>query len=270
MKFTLMEFWKMAEEFDASWFELSNYNAVETFDISDWYFQLGKRQALHLSILINIDPIEKRKVGEWMHPYHKWTANELIESIKDQPIFVNKKPEMPVLSVKDAVFSDLHLVGFSNNNQENVSTLSIVEFISTFPYTPLSPPPPMASSNYKPMLTIDINASDEQLKKEFEEWLNDFRKTTKYKAREKIFTSKTMEKWVEYKVLPYLDLTLIAKAENKRLTQHKLGELLFPNEDKVDTTERIRATAKKHAKPLLDRKTLAALRIQAKRGIKNA
>ncbi|HEY5138108.1 MAG TPA: DUF6387 family protein, partial [Methylococcales bacterium] len=89
-------------------------------------------------------------------------------------------------------------------------------------------------------LTIDIGASDEQLMNDFSQWLKNHRTITKHKVREKRFTSKDFEKWRNNKVLPYLDLTLIANAEDKQLTQNTVGRLLFPNEYNVDLTERIR------------------------------
>lgn len=253
----------MTGAFEASWFKLSNYDAVETFDINEWYFQLEKRQALRLSILINNDLAERLKVGGWMHPHYEKTAKELIESIKDQPIFVNDKREMPVRSVTDTVLFDLRFASVWNNNQENASDLSFDKFISTFPYMPVAPRKSIESYCCS-ILTVDINASDQQLKNDFEEWLKDFRQTTKYEAEKKSIAPNALRKWAKHKVLPYLDLTLIAEAEKKRLTQNKLGNLLFPEEVEVDTTERIRATVAPLAEKLLDRKTLAVLMVQAK------
>ena len=111
------------------------------------------------------------------------------------------------------------------------------------------------------MLTVELNATDEQLKVDFEIWLKQQRETKSIK-REKMFTDKDIAKWRNNKILPYLDLTLIARAEGIKLTQHALGKMLFPEEYDVDLTERIRRTIKPMADLLLSTDYRNALEIQ--------
>ena len=65
-----------------------------------------------------------------------------------------------------------------NNIPCNDTDLSINEIISTFPYVTVSPHNSIVSDSYNPIITVDINAADAQLKRDFELWLKGIRETT--------------------------------------------------------------------------------------------
>lgn len=108
---------------------------------------------------------------------------------------------------------------------------------------------------------IDLSASDEQVRNDFEKWLKDYRKNTEHKHEpvKKNFTDKDMSKWVEYRVLPYLDLMLVAKYEGKKIRQKKIVELIFPDYVELD---KLRKTIKPEAERLMKYKTLSAIAAQ--------
>lgn len=301
----------MAEELDTTWFNLRKYDAVKSFKAADWYFQLEKRKVIRDYVQIYIE--KKIQCGGWMDPWYENNCKKCIESIKAQPIFVNEKQEPPSLSVRDALISDLDCV--RHNDHVNVSNLSFDEFINNFRSQPITPRPLIPASSYKVMLTIDINASNAQLKKEFNEWLKSYRMSVKEefnnwhdnekvwldsvannpkgnpndplvldknmvdqrlknlgsykklahsKDREELFEIKKIEQWHKHRILPYLDLVLIAKATEKKLTQIKIANVLYNDLKNEDITKYIRDNPSKLAKTLLDEKTLEALRVQAK------
>lgn len=254
---------KMTNTSNFNWFDLNKYTAVETFDIDDWHLQLDKRQMIHLFAKENPDTL--KRIGESRWEYINGRAKIFIASIKENPIFIEEKRKNSVLSVRDTDLNDLHLATYTNNNLEK-ALYSLKDIFGHNAGRELVLPKSKTKSAYgnTAMLTIDLSATDEQLKKNFSEWLKTQRTITQYTIREKQFTSKDFEKWINNKVLPYLDLTLIANAEDIQLTQNKLGRLLFPDEYNIDLTERIRRSVKPLAEWLLDKKTVEAIRIQAR------
>lgn len=252
-----------------SWFDLNKYAAVETFDIDDWYYQLQKRQWIHLFAKETPEIVARLGESRWKHAQSR--AKTHINSIKEDPIFTTEKLKHSVLTVRNTDYDDLYLATIDNQNFENIlnSSNALNSLQTIFGHKPgweLVIPQTETKSTYgkRAIVTIDLCATDEQLKKEFSEWLDNQRKIIKFTVREKRFTAKDLEKWTNNKVLPYLDLTLIAIAENIQLTQNKIGRLLFPDEFDVDLTERIRRSVKPLAEWLIDKKNLEAIRFQAK------
>ncbi len=112
-------------------------------------------------------------------------------------------------------------------------------------------------------LTVDLSATDEQLIADYKRCLTASRKALGKVAPQQNFCAKDFCKWFENGILPYIDLTLWARAHNISITQNALGEAIFPNEDDADTTERIRRTTKPQATYLLREETCRALEYQA-------
>jgi hypothetical protein len=151
-----------------------------------------------------------------------------------------------------------------NKSLENVFNSLEGNYLDKNEHQLVISPSDKGSPYERAMLTVNLGATDEQLITDFGEWLKTHRSITNYKIREKRFTSKDFSKWISHKVLPYLDLSLIADAENKLLTQNLLGRMLFPDEYNVDLTERIRRSVKPLAEWLLDKKTIQALSFQVR------
>lgn len=252
----------MTEEFDTSWFDLRKYDAVESFDISDWYFQLEKRQTIHLFAKENQDLMDRVHISRWKVINN--SAKKYIASIKENPVLDVSKYKRTIQSVGDTNFFDLRMAASDNDEIKKLINAPVDDF--DFKKSDCLIISRAKSSVYanRAMLTVDLSATDEQITQDFNEWLKSHRLTANYKVRGKRFSSKDLRKWINYKILPYLDLTLIADAEDKILTQNVLGRILFPDEYNVDLTERIRRSVKPIAKHLLDKRILEALHIQAK------
>lgn len=73
-------------------------------------------------------------------------------------------------------------------------------------------------------VVINLSASDEQIKNDFSHWLTHYRQAINYQHLKMLFTQADFEYWVEYGVIPYLDLVLIAKIEDKKITQNKMAQ----------------------------------------------
>jgi hypothetical protein len=111
-------------------------------------------------------------------------------------------------------------------------------------------------------VTIDLDATNEQIKNDFSHWLTHYREASGYRVPKKIvhkksFTQKTFDTWIKFGLIPYLDLVLVAKIEGKEITQEKLGELIFPDETTTNRNleYRIRTITKPEAERLMEDST---------------
>ncbi len=112
-------------------------------------------------------------------------------------------------------------------------------------------------------VVVDLSATDEQILTDFRHWLSTFRKVIGITAPPRNFDERQFKDWIDSRVVPYIDLTLWTQANNIIITQNTLGEALFPDEDSIDTTERIRRTVKPKAEHLLREETARALEYQS-------
>jgi hypothetical protein len=78
-------------------------------------------------------------------------------------------------------------------------------------------------------VVINLSASDEQFKNDFSHWLTHYWQAINDQHQKMLFTQADFDYWIEYGVIPYLDLVLIAKIEDKKITQNKMAQLVFPN-----------------------------------------
>ncbi len=111
-------------------------------------------------------------------------------------------------------------------------------------------------------MTINLFATDEQIKQDFTDWLENSRRMADIKPQKKLFSQVNFDYWIEYGVIQYLDLVLIAKIEGKKITQNQLARLIFPNEHEIDIVERLRKVTKPTAESLMKNQTYKSLSLQ--------
>jgi hypothetical protein len=113
---------------------------------------------------------------------------------------------------------------------------------------------------------IDLTSTDERIVEDFRHWLN--QKRAYLKARRgrhsvRKFTQADLHQWANMQVLAYIDLKMLAGTLGVRIPFHMFGELLFPDEIGVDTTERVRKNVAPLAAYLMDSAILDAMESQA-------
>jgi hypothetical protein len=114
-------------------------------------------------------------------------------------------------------------------------------------------------------LEVDLTCSDSEITAAFSGWL----KRTRDKAKNKIpntkrrkyklkqFSSATLRKWHDAKVLAYLDLVAWNSLKCNKVTSKTLGSILFPNpKDPRDSTTLINDTVKPLAYELISKNIL--------------
>jgi len=89
-----------------------------------------------------------------------------------------------------------------------------------------------------------------------------YRKACGYYSHEKNFTNKNLAEWNKWRLLPYIDLMLVAKANRAEITQNKIARLIFDDELEVDIVDRLRRTTKPKAEWLIREETVTAIHAQ--------
>lgn len=98
-------------------------------------------------------------------------------------------------------------------------------------------------------LRVDLEAPDELLEAEFDAWLSlqRQRQASSGEITPRMASEADFADWCKYRVLPYIDLAFAMDYEGFRLTQERLGDLLFPDEPDVSIAERIRKVTRPKA-----------------------
>lgn len=112
---------------------------------------------------------------------------------------------------------------------------------------------------------INLEASDEQIKKDFATWLDKERKRRGKPAPKKNFSDAELDSWYESSVLPYLDLLFWAELEEVKISQYVIAQAIFPDAYSMDCDTdplgRLKTTKKK-ADYLMHHDTMKLLELQ--------
>lgn len=231
-----LPFNRLAKMKDFEWFDLNNYERARYFTAVDWEHHLRLRMWPkpkhnnsdgHIAHLVNqfkTNPLDD-KCGFWIVPSSESSVNELI-----------------IMPHQQGVSStDTGLTGSHKFPSVDIATQRAISQRS---------------------LTINIDATDKQIEKDFADWLKKLRAEQLGGNVKNSFTNTVYERWIKYNVLAYLDLMIVAEVERKELTQDMAGELLFPHEYNITLADRIKDTVVKWAKNATSPRTLKALAAQ--------
>ncbi len=112
------------------------------------------------------------------------------------------------------------------------------------------------------LITIDLEAPDDLILREFSEWLAVQRSVegaSGQRGPKKCFDRSDFEDWIDFRVLAFIDLRFACMNGECRLTQHVIGEALFPDEYNVSLAERVRKAVLPRADLLMSARTRAAM-----------
>jgi hypothetical protein len=280
---------KKLNELDTSWFDLKNYAALKTMSLEGWIYQLEMRS--HFDMELNNRPADpndesaympeivkelKKGVfdvpseGNYFHDRHKWRSEAVLNGSSFSTVLVSGLTAGDIWTMVDdddlsTVWPACKQVSDSRLNNDldpamvAVSNTPIDLLIETFPNLA--------------HIVVNLSATDEQIKKDFGFWLEQYREASGYPPHKKLFTQLDFDHWVKFGAIQYLDLMLMAKIEGKKITQNQLANLIFPDEQDVDTVERIRKVTKPTAESLIKSEIHDALSTQLAdqnvRGMKN-
>ncbi len=244
------------QELDTSWFDLKNYEKLKELNLCEWVGLLTWR-----GLIISVTPYN---FGFFkVSPVNKW----IIES-------ANKSNKSETFSVQNMTVADIGVIQQSEklNNAlqifDELTDSDFNNFLRQYPnlrqqqseyYKQFLSPISSFFDNQMHYVSVNLKASDEQIMSDFRQWLSEYRKITgieqpivkKRKNPLPAFTNNDLSRWVEYRVLPYIDLTMIAQLEGKEMTYPKIANLIFPDVYDVDIVERVKKTTKPEADRLI-------------------
>ncbi|MFI3157510.1 MAG: DUF6387 family protein [Methylococcaceae bacterium] len=275
----------MTKELDTRWFDLKNYEALKAMSIEGWAWQLEARNHFHTiasgysklsdddhnwmhetwlsiapTIKAGIVPLDPNDVMD----RYMWRADEIVNGNSFSTASVDSLTSCDLWSIaKDDDLSHVwdaclcvvadNYEGDHNNELSKIANTPI-DFHIKKNFSSLA--------DSLAHVAINLAATDEQIKNDFTHWLTHYRKAVDIQPQKKLFNQVDFDYWVKFGVVPYLDLTLIAKIEGKKITQNKLAQLIFPDEIDVDIVERLRKVTKPTAEMIIKSETYKTLSAQ--------
>ena len=268
-----------------AWFEISKYDKVSSLKLYEWYDQISKRQDLDNDIFLYMNnDIDEIRAWENL--------------IKTNPIIENNDN-----LIQDRIIKEFGLGGvISDHAQESVSDFTVADYTSMnraidlmgldealenhsnhgtynteewFKLNNLPVELLMYEKHWINMtrlaLTVNLEASDEQLSADFTSWLKKARINFNSNATEKMFTSTDFEDWCEYAILPYYDLSTWARLNGSEFTSAIMSQAIFPNAGIAGFCgeSRVRRETKKRSKEIFDYNAIRAMQAQVNKMAKN-
>lgn len=278
----------MVNDSDFSWFNLNNYDRYASMSLEDWQWQLQIRTIMH--DLINYAPGLKFCFEE-----------NLINGIKNG--FVERG------SYACLSFSEAFTQNDAKRRESSVKSITSLQFWKIFQYefdnkelveackhgesfchkegcnrelAKLANNP--HAINRRKLLkrrkysqfeiSVDLNANDKVLKRDFDDWLASVRKTIgpkdRYTAKVTEITTAELKKWIEFKCIPYLDLKFmwIYDGNDEDVFKGQVVEnLLYPNDlnEDYDPGERARKQTKNWANRIIETNVARIIELQLRR-----
>ncbi|WP_027157897.1 DUF6387 family protein [Methylobacter luteus] len=279
----------MAEELDTSWFDIKNYEVLKTLSIDGWANVLGARYANHYGMT-------ERDCPWWMdtripYPFLLPRAAKLRKGIvyngtnnigldykvnsilKGDPFSTTSVNSLSSYELALLVDDDLpqvweacrHVAEYDarcfDSDSDLIPDKNLTKIASTS--HDINVRQGWNTSHHLAYVAIDLYATDEQIKEDFNHWLTNYRKEVKHQSPEKLFKQADFDYWIKFSIIPYLDLMFISRLEGKKITQNKMAGLIFPEEYNVDRVERLRKVTKPEADHLIKNKIYEALSAQS-------
>lgn len=287
----------MSKKFDTSWFDLSKYDELKNLDLLNWCCQIWARQHLFDyfvnpdnkefistddsrllldNMLLRAQSIKSHPiiVDDGMADLYRRDQQELNDGWLNRDAYPFNSHSIRNVTLRDVCFASDYLPDILLDmfgTEEPVLNVDATDEDSELAQKPFSwclgnlddtASDYINTSDAYSWVEVNLNASDEQIVKDFQRWLVGHRKAIEHFSTPKNFTVKMFNDWIDWKLLPYIDLMIVAKQEKKSITQSKIARLIFPNEYDVDITERVRRTTKLNAEWLMRWETLLAIHNQ--------
>lgn len=277
------------QELDTSWFDLKNYKELEYFDLEDWHRQLIIRVFSVYDGELDIQRIKEKPIYGLFDNSDYLTNSILNFYVKSVSHSFDTK------SVKSAIVKDID-DRFKNNwgkdfldYRKKIATINeyvnnpkffiekhgeIDKFLFIHTLKEMDMLDTLLDSekySSKPLVSVNLKATNEQIISDFTHWLTEYRKIAGYPPVQKKdstkplkeFGCKEFKQWIDHRVLPYIDLMLVEAHEGKFLKEETLANLIFPDMDYIlQSKDKLKNTVKPIANWLLSESTLKAMELQ--------
>ena len=260
------------------WFDLSNYDVCSTWALGDWAQAVGLRSFL---IQLAEDHQNHPSGDHWRHVIlqHVGSNAQLPtcqedDDENDEPAALPPRKSVAALSLEEATFIHHR---FRDSLENRDCAILSEEDAKLLIKTPEDSPfandvydetlfkklgYEVAAELYFTHVTVDLSAPDEILFEDFKHYVETERARLNWHSRTKRFSPRDFQDWHQNRLLPFLDLTLWARAKEVKLTNADIAEILFPDEYDVDLVSRVRRTVKPKAELLVSDAIVDALHAQ--------
>lgn len=111
-------------------------------------------------------------------------------------------------------------------------------------------------------VAVHLLATNEQIMSDFQRWLEETRQAYGVPAPKKNFSKSVLHRWVEHRLLPYLDLHLLHAFLGNDLPAVKAADMVFPDMRGTVGEDKIRKTVKPQALELISDEMMLALQAE--------
>ncbi|WP_374086774.1 DUF6387 family protein [Methylomicrobium lacus] len=277
-------------EIDTSWFDLKNYEALKTMSTDGWAKALSIRHQIYFSSIESDSPcqpgrpprtfllkkVEALKKGVVISNENadaglNYKVNSILNGDPFSTFSVNSLSsyELAQLATNPNLSQVWeacnHMYELDANRYDDKLSLIPDRNLTEIAWTPHDVNLRQQSNSPHPLayVAVNLDSTNEQIIKDFDHWLTHYRKQVDLISRKNLISQKDFNHWIDYRIIPYLDLTLIAKIEGRKLTQHKLAQMIFPDEYNVDIVGRLRQVTKPEAERVMKNHIHKALSAQS-------
>lgn len=246
-------------------FSLSNYAATKDFGIADWLVNLEFRA---LRINWHIDPPSNE--------YAKYVLNNSLLPLSTCEAILKAgltkhfhETQVRSYSVYEGLSSNYFFNGDDRLKKYTDAFLNLESPDSSKSYDLLEKTPMWKAlqegginSDGEIDVCVNLQASEEQLVKEFREWVRGVKTEMGIDVPKRDISEQDLKNLSTFNLLPYLDLMYWAKSENCDISHQTLGLALFPDEYEKSLAERIRKVVAPQARKIVTYDYCAYLRSQ--------
>jgi len=260
----------MSEQLDTSWFDLKKYDELINLNLIGWLRQIEVRsfidKLLHdKNSSFNCQSFEglSSTLLERIYLDEFARADAFLTAIKKNPVIPNDPNSQdfdrewrkdilahsfntysvfstPAIFAWNTVTEERLLEVWASCEAGNRQDASLLDIKNC--YTPIDTfitQSGMIDCETRTNVTIDLTVTDAQIKEEFAHWLKHYRKYSGYSSpkkkpqSDKDIVKADINEWVDFQLLAYLDLTLVAEFEKKSITGAKKIELIYPADQRL-------------------------------------
>ncbi len=235
-------------DLDFSWFNLDDYARFENMTTREWACEICIREELYELMLSGSIKAESKSVQEYIDRLRGKIVPSLAErgagEHYNKSIAESIATEAKITaSIRPVHFFDLWQIRWffkdivkkywfackriqqlDKDKDANIAFTDIDDVIRT---------------EGRALLHINLRSSDEQIKADFAKWLKYAREKNEEQLPKKSFSHKNFNKWQKNKYVPFIDLFLISLIQKKKITNHKIASMIFPDEYEVDRVEKV-------------------------------
>ena len=246
-----------------SWFRLENYEVCESMSLLQWARALNVRRVVSRLLLGESDSFEGLAIDH-LGALIKWCSIDVAQtSWKQLPNEILRTMSFtPWGTVSPVSSMDLSMHQKRYRLLQENGVVPIEDDSSFFNPVELNYPAKVFRDRVgKVFARINIMAPEAVILDDFKKFIQEYKQSLGIEGIADKYDESDCRKWHELKILPYLDLLSWLMNTGQKMTNSKIGNILFPDEFDIDLSERIRKVTKPLAKNLVTHQTINALLI---------